>query len=82
MTMGDSKINEDVEAWGMQNESQGASMLTVTAGGMYLLEQNWRHRWLILQGRVDGISSTENMQEQSSEGKIFVIAWRNSNEQR
>lgn len=49
-------------------------MLTVTAGGMYLLEQNWRHRWLILQGRVDGISSTENMQEQSSEGKIFVIA--------
>lgn len=29
MTMSDSKINEDMEASGIQNESQGASTLTV-----------------------------------------------------
>jgi len=33
--MSDSKINEDVEASGIQNESQGASTLTVTAAGIY-----------------------------------------------
>lgn len=35
MTMSDSKINEDMEASGTQNETQEASMLTVTAEGMY-----------------------------------------------
>lgn len=35
MTMNDSKINEDVEASGIQNESQGVSTLTVAADGIY-----------------------------------------------
>jgi len=33
--MSDRKINEDVEASGIQNESQRAITLTITAGGIH-----------------------------------------------